>query len=212
MGAMNSKALLLLLIGFLAGAVAVNSIPSRAQPYIGGALGYSKAYFPPTVNPWATAYEQHTAAPQAIAFAGYQAGPLAIEVGKGSLSRYASHNVGVAPTGPFNIRQEIATNMVYARALAGVPIGRWQPFVSAGLARVKMKNYEYGYNDPSLQFVEHRNDDTRTRPLLGAGLKYALNDHISLRAEATYITHIAVSQWTGEQNVMAAWVGISTKF
>lgn len=179
-----------------------------AQPYTGAAVGYSKAYFPPTVNPWATSYEQHTCAAQEIVFAGYQAGALALEVGGGSLSRYAAHNVGVAPSGPFNIRQEIATDMVYARALVGVPLGRWQPFASLGLARVSMRNYEYGYNDPSLQFVEHRNEDTRARPLVGAGITYALDERLSLRAEATYITHIAVSHWTGEQNVLAAWLGL----
>lgn len=200
------KQVLLLAAGFIAGAIAVNAIPSRAQPYLGLSAGSSNAILPESSKECGNCIqsEMHTRFPVYQAFAGYDFGLVAIEGGAGSLSGYRSHNIRT--TG--DIRQEIDTRDLYVRGLVFLSDGNLKPFASFGLARVSMKNHEYGWNDPSMKFVEQVNYDTRTRPIFGVGAMYRLSDRFSVRAEVTRITHVAVSHWTLEQNVNAAWLGL----
>lgn len=200
---------------FLLGLIGGMGAVSHSQPYVGAALGYSHAEFPPSTNEgcWtcSTSYEQSTDAPQGMVFAGYQFKYLALELGAGSLSTYRCHNVGAFTSGPYDIRQEIDTRMSYVRGLVSYPMGNWKPFMSLGVARVTMKNHEYGYNDPSLQFVEQLNYDVRTKPLYGAGIVYDFG-RVAVRAELTRVDTVAVSHWTAHQDVTAGWLGLIVKF
>lgn len=200
------------LLGILGGMGAI----SHSQVYVGAAVGYSEAKLPNSGNEgcWScsTTYEKDLNALQGMAFAGYQYKNFALEAGVGSLSRMRFHNVGAFPsTGPYNIRQEVDTRMVYLRGLASYPIGHWEPFISLGAARVTMKNHEWGYNDPSLAFVEQLNYDVRVRPIVGAGIAYDFG-RVAIRSEFTRVNNVAVSHWTMYHDVTAAWLGLVVKF
>jgi hypothetical protein len=185
------------------------SQPQGGQLYLGAALGVSYARLAP--HDWcsscATTYERSSRDTPAAIFAGYARGRWAAELGAGGLSRFESHNVGTLPSGPYDIRQSIETRQSYARALYMLAGEGPAAFVSLGLARVAMRNHEWGTNDPSRQFVEQRNTDVRMRPLLGLGVAWG-----PLRLELTHVRHVAVSHWTLEQNVTAAWIGIQTRW
>jgi hypothetical protein len=176
-----------------------------SQPYVGAALGVSVAHLAP--HDWcsscAATYERSDRATPSILYAGYARARWAVEAGAGSLSRFQAHNVGTLASGPYDITQRIETRQSYLRARYAFAAEPLQPFVSLGLARIAMKNHEWGYNDASRAFVEQRNTDVRVRPLFGAGVEYG-----PLRLEISHVRHVAVSHWTLEQNVTALWLGV----
>lgn len=195
------------LLGYVGGMLAV----SHAQLYVGGSIGKSSAHLPPSSKECddCSRHQLDFVSPAALLFAGYEFNKyIAAEVGTGTLSSYRSHNMRTGS----DIQQEIDTRMAYVRGLASYPMGRFSPFASLGIARVSMKNHEFGRNDPSLDYVDQLNYDVRTRPLYGVGIRYDANEHVSLRAEVTQVNNVAKSHWTLEQNVTSVWLGILGRF
>ena len=207
-------------------ALALVSSLAMAGPYAGISLGASRLALPVSLDcPECTHHDVATTAPIVQGFVGYAAGALALELGAGGLSRYRSHNVsspriGVGiPIDSFgwdgarDIHQDIDTSMVYARAIVFAPLGeRLRLFGSLGAGRVAMHNHEYGWNDPSHQFVEQVNYDVRTRPLVGLGLAYELREDLTARLEASRITNVGVSHWTLHQDVSALALALQYNF
>lgn len=184
-----------------------------AQPYAGVAIGGSKAKLPDQSRECADCsvhlYDNTFA--QAQVYAGYRRGAWAVEIGTGRLSKYRTHNV--RPPRPADIYQEIDTRRLYVQAMRFVSIGAgWEAFGAFGFARVTMKNHEYGYNDPSLQFVEQVNYDTRTKPMIGAGVQYRIDKTISARLELNRVNNVGVSYWTLHQDVKSIWLGVHSNF
>lgn len=207
-GRMNAKALL---VGFFTGlflAIGIAAWPDD-EFYVGAAAGTSSAELPASSRECGNCIhgEMHTHAPVYQAFAGYDFGRFALEAGAGTLSGYRSHNIRT--TG--DIRQEIDTRDLFARGLFFLSTRDLRPFLSLGLARVSMKNHEYGWNDPSMKFVEQVNYDVRTRPIFGLGAEYSVTPKTALRVTATRINNVAISHWTLSQNVSSVWLGISRR-
>lgn len=197
--------------GLLLGLLVAIAIGAFSEPYFGVAIGRSHASIPSDDHcEGCSTNEISFDATVGGGFVGYRAKWLAGEAGAGTLSGYSSHRVGPLPDGVMrDIRQEIWTSQIYLRAIAYAPkLLGVEPFASVGYTRVKMKNHEWGYNDPTRDFVEQVNYDTRTKPFFGAGIQAPLTERVALRAELTHVRHVAVSHWTLEQNVTAAWLGL----
>lgn len=198
------KQVLLLAAGFIAGAIAVNAIPSRAQPYLGVRVLQS------TQKPVGTGhncdYATYTSCNDRFRtfnlYGGYSFGNFALEAGGGSLGRRTSHNVSTQ----YDIHQDIDTKHIYAAGLYRFDMGKISPHVLFGVDRVWMDNHEYGWNVNGPN-QEQRNSSFATRPLIGTGLSYSLGK-AELRADVFMLKKIACSHWTGTSDVLAVSVGL----
>lgn len=187
----------LFLAGLVAGLAVALTINSFSQPYLGIRATASRQEVHAAANgcdfPTYTSCDDTTVSPNL--YAGYRFRAWAVEAGGGPLGYRSAHNVSSS----FDITQDISTRHLYVAGLRH--FGSFH--VLAGLARVDMQNHEYGWNDPSKQFVEQSNRSSTIQPIFGLGARYAIDEKFALRADILRIQHVARSHWTGSSDVTA---------
>jgi len=75
------------------------------------------------------------------------------------------------------------------RARLGIPVGRLLPYVAAGISFTELKYSmvnELYYNRSSYDYDSYRGTRALQGGTVGAGIDYAINDHIILRTEYRY--------------------------
>lgn len=194
---MNTKALLLF-TGFLTGVAVAVSIPSRAQPYVGGSIGRAYQYGigdQPSDHSACFSTVSRQAFPVGALFAGYRAKYVGAEIGAGSL--FSSYFGGDCPWSRGS--QSIDASYRYLRINAYVPMPyglELVPFV--GKASVKFTNYEVqDYRAPTYtpEHVTNLTTGKQVSTLLGAGLQKGF-DKWFVRGEYQRVNRAAEDYWT----------------
>ena len=138
-------------------------------------------------------------------YAGYSFKYLDVEVGGGPLGRRYSHNV----SSTFDIHQDDYTNYIYGGVLPEYRMQNFGVHAIVALARVKMKNHEYGSNEngPNQEYINYATD---TAPMLGVGFGYAVAKRVALRFDFFRINNVAKSSHTNSRDVIV--YGLSAQY
>ncbi len=185
---------------------------ARAGEYIGVGLNHSRQVIDTSVGnagTYGSQYDYSETDQNLQGYIGYSWGRWAAEFGGGGLGLVSAHNV---EPGKFDIQQDIETRFVYLQAVYSFPVtSRLALRASAGVARVWMKNHEYGCN-PCPGFVEQVNYSVATRPIVGVGLRLAVTDALALRLDVAHMRNVAESHWTLSSDVTTALASVQVGF
>jgi hypothetical protein len=139
-------------------------------------------------------------------YVGYTVRGWSLEGGAGALSARSSHNVSTS----FDIRQDIETRITYLALRREIAFGPVSLGVLAGMARVTMRNHEYGWNENGPDQDWHNTTAERV-PLFGLSAAYGV-EHAVMRVELLRVNNIARSPWTRSSDVTAIAVGLHYTF
>jgi OOP family OmpA-OmpF porin len=120
---------------------------------------------------------------------GYRLNPyIAIDLGYADLGELEADLATPDPTENTGGRQSIAVEGATLALVGMVPIGRWEPYVKAGmLFTTRTSRFDgeiFGYP------VSHRSKDDSEDPFYGAGLRYRVAEPLKIYLDVTYFDEV----------------------
>jgi hypothetical protein len=183
---------------------------ANAQLYAGGSLGYGQTGVE-DVNRYRSAtfhIDQSTKSTAYAAFVGYRFKWLAIEGGMMKLPEYFARmdttdytaylgkDIGIKTA---YAEDTVRANATYVRGNLYLSRGAWQPYVTAGIARVTSDQYTYGlYDGKTLGIANYHT--AKNAGIYGFGVQYG-RGNIFGRVEALRVPLATENPATGRRDV-----------